>query len=337
MTRYWSGLVPLDIDLYSKGPFHGKCWTVEFIEPFHNEYRIYTEPKESDKPSGYPVVISAQKRERAFVAASLIAASLSVVDAISLEFYGRWLFYPPLYTHEEWIKNRSDVEWKAQHSNCIGAGGIIAACMLATRASFRRRCVYAIHRLSESYRTFSMSRRELDPEYFVRIPQSPFPNDHVRWATAIVLAYQTIEDLGLNIPTGERSRVKDEWNPKIRKKVENNLERVGIDPEREVVWHLRGHISKIEKGRPTIPLQVAPWSGGVVRDQLVRLVDALADISFLRSRIAAHSNDVHLGALTPFDVANAQSLARLLLIAKYDIDIIFKEAAKRLNTTQSEL
>ena len=54
-----------------------------------------------------------------------------------------------------------------------------------------------------------------------------------------------------------------------------------------------------------------------MRDVFVEVVDAIAHVSWLRSRVAAHRMDESLvKVLSQYEVANAQFLARRLLLEK---------------------
>ncbi|MGH9612079.1 MAG: hypothetical protein ACRD4P_03255, partial [Bryobacteraceae bacterium] len=58
-----------------------------------------------------------------------------------------------------------------------------------------------------------------------------------------------------------------------------------------------------------------PWAQWDVRDALVELVDAIAHVSWLRSKISSHRMKHDLVQLVSvYDVANAQFLARRLLL-----------------------
>ena len=81
-----------------------------------------------------------------------------------------------------------------------------------------------------------------------------------------------------------------------------------------MLWTQRGTPTRIERGRPTPPVAQVPWQWGRVRDIDVQVIDAIADISFMRSRIASHRLDELSDALTIYDVANAQFVARRLLL-----------------------
>jgi hypothetical protein len=59
----------------------------------------------------------------------------------------------------------------------------------------------------------------------------------------------------------------------------------------------------------------APWARWDVRDIQIDVVDAIAHVSWLRSKVSAHKSDPQsVRLLSVYDVSNAQRLARRLLL-----------------------
>ena len=196
--------------------------------------------------------------------------------------------------------------------------GIPLAALMAEKCSHNQSFVYAAFKLYQSYRIHSTLIVDLDPSQASdRLKASSHPHDHVVFAYTIVLAYAAIEELGLNVPASEkrRSRPRGEWNPDVRQDLEKRLRRAGINVQEPIVWNLRGPASPLENGRPTPPAGVPGWADGTnVRDQYVSIVDAIADVSWLRSKVAAHKMSYLAKLLTPHDVSNAQSVAQRLIL-----------------------
>lgn len=157
---------------------------------------------------------------------------------------------------------------------------------------------------------------QLDPASAQHIPLSINPGDHARFAYAIVSSYAIIEQLGLEVRASgkKHSFIKGSWNPPVREDLEHRLMRAGIDLSESVAWCLRGPRTRVESARGIRALRRANWAWGTVRDIEVDVVDAIAGVSWLRSRVSAHRIGELARSLSIYDVANAQILARRLLL-----------------------
>jgi len=146
---------------------------------------------------------------------------------------------------------------------------------------------------------------------------------HTYLAHAIVLAYGAIEEMGLDVrASNKRPSFKDgAWNPPVLNDLERRLRAAGVDPYDTVVWGVRGPRTRLERARPPKAQSRAPWTRWPdVRDVNVTVVDAIAHASWLRSKVTAHAGNKDLvRVLSPHDVANAQQVARFLLLTKHGI------------------
>ena len=193
------------------------------------------------------------------------------------------------------------------------------ACLIAARASSRLQYVYAMSKLRLSFEIYSLSTVELDPHYRENIPKSPLAEDHVRLAFAIVTAYSCIEELGFEVrATSDRpSKLNGRWNPIVREELEARLRLGGVNLTELFHWNLRGARTLIEKRRLPEIVEKAKWARYQVRDGKIEIVDAINYVSFLRSKVSAHRAEKRLvRVLSVYDVANAQLLARRLLLEK---------------------
>jgi hypothetical protein len=198
---------------------------------------------------------------------------------------------------------------------------VLNACKLANRTSRNRSASYALHKLALSYRSSSPNWVDLQPGEWPR--EFRVQNDpiyHVYLANAITLAYSAIEELGLE-PRATRdnpSKMPDgTWNPAVKTNLEARLRGSGIDLSEMAIWTLRGPKTRIERHRPVPHMGKARWSGGHVRDANVRLIDALALASWLRSKTTAHRFSEPARSLTVYDAHNIQSLARRLILERF--------------------
>jgi hypothetical protein len=194
------------------------------------------------------------------------------------------------------------------------------ACRIAARVSYNLSLQYALAKYKLSSETASFGWIDLDPDHSETIPRWHRPEDHVRLATAIVLAYSVLEELALEVraSTKNPSSINGQWNPVVKRELEERLERVGIDLSYPAVWSVRGGKSRLEVERPQhlyATSKRTPWTRWDIRDRHVEVVDAIGHASFLRSKVSSHRLKPSLvRMLSAYDVANVQHLARRLFL-----------------------
>ncbi|MHB1195079.1 MAG: hypothetical protein ACYC6F_18810 [Longimicrobiales bacterium] len=192
------------------------------------------------------------------------------------------------------------------------------AALIAARASRNHDLDYALTLLGLSQALAAIHVMDLDPSHWHYGPAvSPFPFDHARLAYSIIAAYAVLEQLGLEVRASAQrpSRQEATWDPDVLRDLENRLKSRGIDLQDHAVWTARGTPRSLERGRPTKPIGSVSWAGGPIRDHEVAVVDAVADLSWLRSKIASHRMGDAVGSLTLYDVSNAQYLARRFFLS----------------------
>jgi hypothetical protein len=152
----------------------------------------------------------------------------------------------------------------------------------------------------------------------------------MRFAYAIITAYSVIEELGLainiDVSKDRRSKIDNgDWNPEVLADLLRRLKSSNINVNDDISWMIRGEETEIEKKRPIKTTREAEWASSEddmddlymkVKDGYVYLPDAINHISYLRSRIASHSVGERIMNLSVFDVANAQFLARRLILER---------------------
>ena len=97
--------------------------------------------------------------------------------------------------------------------------------------------------------------------------------------------------------------------------MEEKLKRAGVDLTEHLSWYVRGGKTKLEIDRPPKIVKMCPWSYAQVCDCEVEIIDAIADVRALRSNVAAHDLKDQAKNLSVHDVANAQFVARELILA----------------------
>ena len=202
----------------------------------------------------------------------------------------------------------------------FSTSGFPLACMIAAKASHRRYRKYALMSLLFSYERCSVDLVDLDPRFATEhlgVSVSRFIYNQIHLAHAIVAAYSTIEELGLEIRATRQkpSTLNGAWNPQVRQDLEERLTSAGIDLAEPARWTIRGTPTRIERKRRKASRQRMSYARGpYVRDREIDVADAILHSSFLRSKIASHKKGTLLKSLTPYDVISVQELARRLLL-----------------------
>jgi len=249
---------------------------------------------------------------------------------------------PPVFPIQSIAHNDSEPLWmkpqerKAQVKETWSTAGVPLACAVAAKASRRRQWVYAVAKYKFSLSLYSVYHVDLEPWRAPHLAVSPFPGDHVMFSHAIISAYSVVEDLKLTLQASSKnpSRINGEWNPVVKKDLEERLTRAGIDLGEPILWTARGPQRKIEKRRALPDGTMAPWSAWIVRDSEIPIIDAIAYAEWLRSGIASHGVKDLTGVLSPYDVINVQHVARRLLLETLGF-WVWREEEERVRTKKS--
>lgn len=318
LSLFRTGLWACDYFEYPTPPYRGAGWHAKLMLP------------KSELPVGsmilgdksYPakeVIIAAETETKAQRAADLIHAARLVLDGYTSLSQVSPGEHAPI---RPWNRGASHEPGQANlapftHKSLMTLH-VPLACLVAARASAKLKYVYALAKLRLSFDTFSVPPVDLDPREWPALPKSGLPEDHVRCAFAIVAAWSSIEELGLEIRASQKkpSKLADGgWNPEVRTELEGRLRRGHINLKELFHWNVRGPRTRIELKRGPDVVKRSPWARQQVRDGLMEVVDAIHYASFLRSCVAAHKADKRLvRVLSVYDVANVQFLARRLLL-----------------------
>ncbi len=311
--QYKTGLWFAEEPEYYDRKFNGRGWSIKFIEGKHSNSGIYSN---GEFYKSKEIVICAKHWKTAQQASNLIFSSLILdmgntmggilSDQQPIVYSEQEKLPKDLPTHlAEFIRN--------YHNN---TPGLSTACLIAIKASRNKKFLYAISKYKLSCEIYSTASVDLDPFHSENLRLSSFIEDHVRFATSINLAYSAIEDLQLQIKAGANNPSKTDgvWNPKVKDDLELRLLKSGIDINELFLWNVRGTLRKIDKVRPPISVSKPYSSSKTVRDVEVKIIDALNDASWLRSKVSAHGVSHLTPSLSPYDVANVQHLTRRLII-----------------------
>jgi hypothetical protein len=299
--RYYTGLIPCESEM-SMPVARGQGWTADI------------ERRRRNKPGSAPeakreIVIYARSFKTAQHAVYLIVDSHRLLNG-----------EPPLFDdpHVEPEELRPDFRpFLGMRRGSVHTADLPVACHIAANASRDRRFVYAFALYRLSHAIHANAIMDLDPRYYPIQHRSTYAIDHARYAYAIVTAYAAVEQLGLGL--NQQAFHEKRWIPSVRQELEQRLQEAGVNLRETVVWQLRGGKTRLEKGRRRTLAQKAIWSFGKLRDEEIAVVDAIAELRFLRSGVAAHRMSDLARVLSVHDVANGQNLARRLLLDRLGV------------------
>ena len=299
---YKTGLRPFDLDKYPTFPYCTDQWAFDIITEEGNPV----------------VVIKADTFELAYGAAQLLYGSITVIDPDIATLGGFDVNSCEILPDDDEEVKELMLEGYPIGTRGDSFGGIPAACMLAVNVFDNPNVQIAIFKLSFSNNLLTYYMVDLDPSLATEImPKYSSGWGYVLASNAIINAYSAIEELGFDVRASQEnpSRVNGVWNPDVQNDLEQRLVEGGVDLSRRVNWDMRGDINPIDEGRPTVPVSKPWWSDYEgVRDESVEVIDAIADSSWIRSKVAAHRTHTLTKELTPYHVSNVQHLARRLII-----------------------
>ena len=310
--RFATGFVSTDHFEYPPAQFRGRNWRIRFVP--QTEARSTTSRRLGNSViASKEVFIIAKSKTVARRVASNVVGAMTLLEGSSV-LIGNvsdaldWQHDPPSN-----IKRLHAIRsWSMR--------GFPLACRIAARVSYSLRLQYALAKFKLSCETSSFDWIDLDPDHSETIPRWHRAEDHVRLATAIVLAYSVLEELGLEVraSASNPSSINGQWNPVVKRELEDRLKRAGIDLSDPVVWSVRGGKSLLEAERPKhlyVTSTRTPWTRWDIRDRHVEVVDAIGHASFLRSKVSSHRlKPSWVRMLSAYDVANVQHLARRLFL-----------------------
>lgn len=301
--RFWTGMLILGDEPYQPSPpFKGAGWEADLAPQRMTPPTIH---------NGQEIVLIAGSWATAQRALDLIHGSHTLVwgdpDVFEINL---------IASSDEEPSWMDDDERNALLTKTYATSDFPLACVIGGKASRRRRWVYAVAKYKFSLSLYSVHHVDQEPWKSPHLAISSFPGDHVMFAHASISAYSVVEDLGLTIRASFKkpSQIDGKWNPKVKVDLERRLSESGVDLSETILWLSRGGKRRIERRRPVPAGSKAPWSAWIVRDTEIPIVDAIAYSEWLRSCVASHGVMDLTPALSPYDVINAQHLARRLLL-----------------------
>jgi len=269
----------------------------------------------SDARPCLELLIEAEDQEQATNDLSLLKAGLLLALPNPWNHYSG-LHYPLEYLNEENPVLDSQPFWSQfTYENRLNVGLFT---LNASRG--RRNWRYALEKYRFSLELDCITAHSTHPKYgqiFENI--TSIARSQVNQLAAITSAYSVIEELGLEIRASkENPRFiggDSEWNPKVWGDTKSRLIAAGVDVNKAFNWVLRGDPTAIH-------LNIANSFGTPsdyqnykdVYDKDLHIIEAIQVASALRNLVASHTFKDISESVSPYDVFNVQSLARLLMM-----------------------
>lgn len=283
----------------------GRGWTAR-LEP---DAVLKRHPLEGELAE---IVLVAESLKAAEHARDLIFGAHCLLEG-TLPLFGRWGVLPVAEEEQQLLSEEQRSELR--HLSLEWSNNDLATQVAAAASHFKYR-QYALAKNLLSHSLATVHHMDMDPSHWSTGPATQVsPEVHVLYAYALIAAYAVVEEIGFEIRASKESpsRLNGSWNPRVLSELQCRLRAGGVEPEDTVAWALRHTPTRIERTRPPSGKK-APWSAASIRDQLVPIPDAIAHMSWLRSKVAAHRLGNLARSLTKYDVHNAQTTARRLLL-----------------------
>lgn len=278
-------------------------------------YSVHYISNQKNKWIAPQVFVEAKTRLAAQRVCDLISAGFVIIDGCKLFEYDDETVLPHDITM---LEDLSEFDLLSAGRNTIYRDNVQLAALFASKMSLRKHIRYAALKQKLSFSLAGAHSVHVDPFYnqkFFGVESDP--SLLVSMATAITLAYSSIEELQLEPRPFGNKPVKLEdgsWDPKARANLDDRLNRAKIDLSTKIIWNIRGSPTRIHKSRRAPPGTRQPWAQGVVRDKAVSVQDALVAASWIRSRCTTHRYSKITESISMYDVHNVQFLARALLM-----------------------
>lgn len=297
---------------------HGsKAWERHFksMRKKYPKYSVYGVANLGEEPWIAPQIIAeARSRVVAQKAFELLSTAMTIRDGSNTFSFDDAVVVP---RDRRQLEDLSESNIADASHYIFSRGNVAFASRFAAALSRRRSLCYAAFKLKLSYDVATTHWMNLHPRYSPKeFGVSKSLSDHVRMASAIMLAYSALEELQLEPRPMDQKPVKSEagWDPTALADLQKRLRKAHVDLSQPETWTRRGSQTRIHKSKRAAAGDKLSWTKGVVRDRSVKVEDALLEASWLRSKCSTHKYQKATQSLSMYDVSNVQMLARRLLL-----------------------
>lgn len=195
-------------------------------------------------------------------------------------------------------------------------------CRVLKEAYGKTEFQYAIEKFKLSLKTNSMTPHSANPKYGQMFEHYDLDKSYqTSGAFAIIAAFSVVEELGLEVRSSSKKRrfldnEKGVWNPSVLNHIEERLNKIGVTKNDTFDWIFRGDKTEVEKDLKPYFGHDSEWTKlhEEVRDKTLTFPEAIHNLSYLRNFIASHKFRKLTQFISPYDIFNAQSLARNLIL-----------------------
>ena len=147
-------------------------------------------------------------------------------------------------------------------------------------------------------------------------PTSPIFQTQI--ALLMVGSYSILEELHLQVQASKDnpSTINGLWNPVVYDELRNRLKQNSISPSFRFVWFRKGNTERPFK-REVDTSMACPSSYASAPDFFITIVDAIFELSYMRSNFGAHKSKGN--ALNSYDAQNALNLIRTVLLQFFHV------------------
>lgn len=194
-------------------------------------------------------------------------------------------------------------------------------CVIACRAWKHDEVIYSLEKYRLSLTLDHFTPHSGHPTYgnMFEYSQGDYRR-HVSAAYAALAAYSIVEELGVSIKSSHdnpRFLTGGEWNPDVKEDLLGRLREIGVSDDESMLWSLRGDPTPMEIDiKPVLGVESEYCAYPDVRDRKLKVYEAIHYASYIRNYFLAHKFRDLTKYITPYDVSNLQSLARLLLLSR---------------------
>lgn len=264
----------------------------------------------------FGIEIEASVKQDAIETADLLCACHSVVEGYNYE------------SSEEIIrrfdKDESDIFSQTGKKGVVyGDDRLYLACKVLKTIYNNQQYKNAVCKYYVAHEIYALHPMDLDPW------KDPFISDYllsdrVRIANVIVNCYSILEELHLQIKACQAnpSVINGEWNPLVKKEMQDRLIKSKINPLKTIPWLTRNGVVRPFKNTAIKHDSLCEWSDGKeIADFEIAICDAILELSYMRSQLSSHNLGNNVLKLSVYDAENAFALSRFILLMLFEIDI----------------
>ncbi len=149
--------------------------------------------------------------------------------------------------------------------------------------------------------------------------------EQIRIANLIIVCQSVLEELGISITIKKGfsliDKDKNEWSKEALEHYSSILHDMAIDYNKTIPWLFRMGLSASADNSVLDKSHLCEWSRGIIQDYEMSIIDGILELKRLRNKIGAHTLENRVLKLSVYDVENAFSLVRIVLLEYFKINI----------------